>query len=375
MCVSLWVCFTVSQWAARGTQSPCNDEVRTGSCCYQRGKQRWINYACSRDCAHYDSGKLSVTFCGPRGGYGCTEKAPLTSCSREGHSCIWTKRCTKSSISLALEVSVCIPPRLQCRQFTFCRTQPILARKKRPAKHCWICLIQCRSHVLKCHLPPQQDRKAEFQERNKISCVFYPYYVHLCHFRRVFCWHLQWCFLTDCTSLLCCLCISQWERSPHTHTHTQKSRAYHMTPTTTKHWSLYVARVHTRSRSGSHACVKLLKTHYRYRHTDVVTAAKCIHRPGKHSERGVMGEMRKIMWRETEWQLSLTKKQAHKPTAFSLSHHQRHTDTHVLTHSTHTHTHKAQHTLAFPLLPRGHKQASGVYSYSQISSASSPGGI
>lgn len=208
-------------------QSPCNDEVRTGSCCYQRGKQRWINYACSRDCAHYDSGKLSVTFCGPRGGYGCTEKAPLTSCSREGHSCIWTKRCTKSSISLALEVSVCISPRLQCRQFTFCRTQPILARKKRPAKHCWICLIQCRSHVLKCHLPPQQDRKAEFQERNKISCVFYPYYVHLCHFRRVFCWHLQWCFLTDCTPLLCCLCISQWERSPHTHTHTEEQRQGH----------------------------------------------------------------------------------------------------------------------------------------------------
>lgn len=207
-------------------QSPCNDEVRTGSCCYQRGKQRWINYACSRDCAHYDSGKLSVTFCGPRGGYGCTEKAPLTSCSSEGHSCIWTKRCTKSSISLALEVSVCISPRLQCRQFTFCRTQPILPRKKRPAKHCWICLIQCRSHVLKCHLPPQQDRKAEFQERNKISCVFYPYYVHLCHFRRVFCWHLQCCFLTDCTPLLCCLCISQWERSPHTHTEEQRQGHY-----------------------------------------------------------------------------------------------------------------------------------------------------
>lgn len=130
MCVSLWVCFTVSQWAARWMQSPCNDEVRTGSCCYQRGKQRWINYACSRDCAHYDSGKLSVTFCGPRGGYGCTEKAPLTSCSSEGHSCIWTKRCTKSSISLALEVSVCISPRLQCRQFTFL-SNPTHPRQKK----------------------------------------------------------------------------------------------------------------------------------------------------------------------------------------------------------------------------------------------------
>ena len=51
------------------------------------------------------------------------------------------------------------------------------------------------------------------------------------------------------------------------------------------------------------------------------------------------------MWRETEWQLSLTKKKkrkAHKPTAFSLSHHQRHTQTQAWTHTyshTHTHTH------------------------------------
>ncbi len=88
------------------TQSECNQHSKTrwapGSCCYQCGKQWLINYVCSRHCGHYDSGKLSVTFRDPvhvHGEYGCTEKAQVTSCSRKGHSCSWTKRCRISSIS------------------------------------------------------------------------------------------------------------------------------------------------------------------------------------------------------------------------------------------------------------------------------------
>lgn len=64
--------------------------LEPGLCCYQCGKHWSINYVCSRRWAHYESGKLSVTFCDPihiHAEYGCTGEALLTSYSRKGHSC------------------------------------------------------------------------------------------------------------------------------------------------------------------------------------------------------------------------------------------------------------------------------------------------
>lgn len=64
-CMSLWVCLTV----LCEQQSECNQHSKTrwglALCCYQCGKQWLINYVCRRHCAHYDSGKLSVTFSDP----------------------------------------------------------------------------------------------------------------------------------------------------------------------------------------------------------------------------------------------------------------------------------------------------------------------
>lgn len=105
LCLSLWVCYMLHSNYEQ--QSECNQHSKTrwgpGSCCYRSGKQWSINYVCSRHCAHYDSGKLSVTFCDPvhiHGEYCCTRKAPLTSYSINGHSCIWTKNMQKFSFSL-----------------------------------------------------------------------------------------------------------------------------------------------------------------------------------------------------------------------------------------------------------------------------------
>lgn len=92
--LSACLCFTV----LCEQQSECTQHSKTrwglASCCYQCGKQWLINYVCGRHCAHYDSGKLSVTFTDPsrvHREYGCTAKAPVTSCSRKGHSCSLTK--------------------------------------------------------------------------------------------------------------------------------------------------------------------------------------------------------------------------------------------------------------------------------------------
>lgn len=59
-----WVWFSNDHWVPRCPVRPVlKDKVRTGSSCYQCGEQPWIHYACSGRRVHYDSGKLSVTFC------------------------------------------------------------------------------------------------------------------------------------------------------------------------------------------------------------------------------------------------------------------------------------------------------------------------
>lgn len=110
---SLLLLQSLCVWEPRFTvtvlRSECNQHSKArwgpGSCCYHCGKQRSINYVCSRHCAHNDSGKLSVTFCDPvhiHREYGCAEKALVTSHSRKGHSYSWTKRC-RISICFLLE--------------------------------------------------------------------------------------------------------------------------------------------------------------------------------------------------------------------------------------------------------------------------------
>lgn len=59
-------CLSVCLTVLCEQQSECNQHSKTrwglASCCYQCGKQWLINYVCGRHRAHYDSGKLSVTF-------------------------------------------------------------------------------------------------------------------------------------------------------------------------------------------------------------------------------------------------------------------------------------------------------------------------
>lgn len=134
-CVSPWVRYMLHSNYEQ--QSECNQHSKTrwgpGSCCYRSWKQRSINYACSRHCAHYDSGKLSVTFCDPvhiHREYCCARKAPLTYYSRKGHSCIWNKNIQKFSFSLKCLWSgaiTIIAAQYQCRYiYTLITSSPWL---------------------------------------------------------------------------------------------------------------------------------------------------------------------------------------------------------------------------------------------------------